>query len=106
MSERARLINGSFSVESKPGNGTCITVRVPLKHTEATVEPKVPKLSQRQIDVLRLLAEGRSAKEIAGILEISPKTVEFHKYRMMQNLSLKTAADLIRFAVKYNLVSP
>ncbi len=106
MSERTRLINGSFSVESEPGKGTCITVKVPLKHTEATVEQKAPKLSQRQIDVLRLLAEGRSAKEIAAILEISSKTVEFHKYRMMQNLSLKTAADLIRFAVKHNLVSP
>jgi PAS domain S-box-containing protein len=104
MSERARLINGDFLVESEPGKGTCIAVKVPLKHAEATVEQKVPKLSQRQIDVLRLLAEGRSAKEIAAALEISSKTVEFHKYRMMQNLSLKTAADLIRFAVKHNLV--
>lgn len=106
MSERARLINGSFSVESEPGKGTCIAVKVPLKQVETPLEQKVPKLSQRQVDVLRLLAEGRSAKEVAAVLEISSKTVEFHKYRLMQNLGLKTAAELIRFAVKHNLVSP
>jgi DNA-binding NarL/FixJ family response regulator len=60
-------------------------------------------LSSRQREVLQLLAEGHSLKEIASILDISAKTVEYHKYRMMENLGAKTTADLIRFAVKNGL---
>jgi DNA-binding NarL/FixJ family response regulator len=56
--------------------------------------------------VLQLLAEGRSAKEIAAILNISTKTVEHHKYRMMEDLDIKTAAELIRYAVKQGMVEP
>jgi DNA-binding NarL/FixJ family response regulator len=64
----------------------------------------VLSLSSRQREVLQLLAEGRSAKEIAAILNISMKTVEYHKYRMMEDLSIKTTADLIRYAVKQGIV--
>jgi DNA-binding NarL/FixJ family response regulator len=60
-------------------------------------------LSSRQREVLQLLAEGHSIKEIAAILNISAKTVEYHKYRMMEELGAKTTADLIRFAVKNGL---
>jgi DNA-binding NarL/FixJ family response regulator len=63
----------------------------------------VLKLSSRQREVLQLLAEGHSAKEIASILNISAKTVEYHKYRMMDDLGAKTTADLIRFAVKQGI---
>ena len=63
----------------------------------------VLKLSSRQREVLQLLAEGHSVKEIAFILNISAKTVEYHKYRMMEDLDAKTTADLIRFAVKQGI---
>jgi DNA-binding NarL/FixJ family response regulator len=66
----------------------------------------VLKLSSRQREVLQLLAEGHSAKEIASILNISAKTVEYHKYRMMDDLGAKTTADLIRFAVKQGIAGP
>jgi DNA-binding NarL/FixJ family response regulator/two-component sensor histidine kinase len=55
-------------------------------------------------EVLQLLAEGRSAKEIAAKLEISTRTVEFHKYQMMETLGLHTNAELIHFAIKHGLV--
>jgi len=60
-------------------------------------------LSSRQREVLQLLAEGHSAKEIASILNISAKTVEYHKYRMMENLGAKTTAELIAFGAKHGL---
>jgi DNA-binding NarL/FixJ family response regulator len=66
----------------------------------------VLSLSSRQREVLQLLAEGRSAKEIAAILNISAKTVEYHKYRMMDDLGIKTAAELTRYAVKQGIVEP
>ncbi len=63
------------------------------------------KLTPRQREVLQLLAEGRSMKEAAALLNVSPRTVAFHKYRMMEELRLKTNAELIQFAVKQGLTS-
>jgi DNA-binding NarL/FixJ family response regulator len=54
---------------------------------------------------LHLVVEGYSAKEIANMLFISPRTVETHKYNMMQELNLKNTADLIKFAIKNNLTT-
>jgi DNA-binding NarL/FixJ family response regulator len=65
----------------------------------------VSTLSLRQREVLQLLAEGKSAKEIARVLKISPRTVEFHKYAMMQQLAIKTSAELVHFAIKHGMVS-
>lgn len=62
-------------------------------------------LSPRQREVLQLLAEGKSAKEIAAVLNISSRTVEFHKYRMMEQLKTKSSAELVRYALTYGLVS-
>ncbi len=64
------------------------------------------KLTTRQREVLQLLAEGHSMKEAASIMDVSPRTVAFHKYRIMNELSLKTSADLVRFAIKHSVVSP
>jgi DNA-binding NarL/FixJ family response regulator len=64
----------------------------------------VASLTPRQREVLQLLAEGRSAKEIAASLGISARTVEFHKYQMMETLDLHTNAELIHFAIKHGLV--
>jgi DNA-binding NarL/FixJ family response regulator len=63
------------------------------------------ELSPRQREVLQLLTEGKSTKEIAAALNISPRTAEFHKYRMMEQLSIKTSAELIQYALKHGLVS-
>lgn len=66
---------------------------------------ELSKLTQRQREVVQLLAEGHSAKEIASILNISARTVEFHKYRMMQDLGLKSVAELIRYAIKHGIAA-
>lgn len=64
----------------------------------------VAALTPRQREVLQLLTEGRSAKEIASTLSISARTVEFHKYQMMETLGIHTNAELIHFAIKHGLV--
>jgi DNA-binding NarL/FixJ family response regulator len=66
---------------------------------------KATELSQRQREVLKLLAEGRTMKEIARALKITARTVAFHKYTMMQELGIRTSAELVQFAVKQHLVS-
>jgi DNA-binding NarL/FixJ family response regulator len=63
------------------------------------------KISPRQREIVQLFAEGKSAKEIASILNISSKTVEFHKYRMMETLNIKTTAELLRYAIKHGIIS-
>jgi DNA-binding NarL/FixJ family response regulator len=62
------------------------------------------ELTTRQAEVLQLLAEGRSMKETAAILDVTPATVAFHKYRMMEQLRLKTSAELVQYAVKRGVV--
>ncbi len=69
------------------------------RHAKPTLE-----LTGRQKEVLQLLAEGRSAKEIGAILDISPRTVETHKYKMMDDLGVKTVAQLVQHALKHGLV--
>jgi len=64
------------------------------------------ELSPRQREVLQLLAEGRTMKEIGSILKITPRTVAFHKYSMMELLGIKSTAELVQFAVKKRIVSP
>ena len=61
-------------------------------------------LTPRQREVLQLLAEGHSMKEIANLLNISPRTVAFHKYEMMLQLNLETTAELVQYAVRHHIV--
>jgi len=61
-------------------------------------------LTLRQKEVLQLLAEGRSMKEAAFILNVSPRTVAFHKYTMMDHLHIKTSAELVQYAMNSQLV--
>jgi DNA-binding NarL/FixJ family response regulator len=70
---------------------------------DRAVDP-VESLTPRQREVLHLLAEGRSAKEIASDLAISVRTVEFHKYQILENLGLHTNAELVHFAIKHGVV--
>jgi DNA-binding NarL/FixJ family response regulator len=64
----------------------------------------VRELSSREREVLQLLAEGRSMKEVASVLDLSPRTVEFHKYRIMEVLGVKTNAELVQQAAKLGLI--
>jgi DNA-binding NarL/FixJ family response regulator len=63
-----------------------------------------PDLTTRQREVLQLLAEGKSMKEVAAILDVTPRTVAFHKYRMMEQLRVRTSAELVQFAVRQGVV--
>ena len=65
-----------------------------------TMKPR-RTLTLRQHQVLQLLAEGSSMKQIAAVLDIAPRTVAFHKYTMMENLRLTTSAELIRYAMTH-----
>ena len=62
------------------------------------------ELTGRQREVLQLIAEGKSMKEAAAILDLTPRTIAFHKYRMMEQLDLKTTAELVKFAVRRGVI--
>jgi DNA-binding NarL/FixJ family response regulator len=72
---------------------------------EARARQFSKELTPRQKDVLQLLAEGRPMKEVADILNVSEKTIMFHKYYIMNAFNLKSNADLVLFALKRNLIS-
>jgi DNA-binding NarL/FixJ family response regulator len=63
------------------------------------------ELTPRQREVLQLIAEGRTIKEIAALLNISPKTVEFHKAQIIFHLNLRTTAELTKYALTHGLTS-
>lgn len=64
------------------------------------------ELTERQREVLQLIAEGKSNKEMAGLLSISLKTIEFHKARIMDQLGMRTTAELTRYAIEHGVVGP
>lgn len=75
-----------------------------LRRAPVSVDPK-DRITSRQRDVLRLLAEGRTMKEVGSLLGITPRTVAHHKYTMMQSLHIETSAELVHFAVRNGIVS-
>jgi DNA-binding NarL/FixJ family response regulator len=86
-----------------------ITPRMKRKLEEAYIEdPSGEKrphvLSSRQHEVLQLLVEGRPMKEVASILNIAARTVAYHKYKMMEDLRVKSTAELIQYALKNKIV--
>jgi DNA-binding NarL/FixJ family response regulator len=76
-----------------------------LMEAQTRPEDTGPPLTPRQREVLQLIAEGRTAKEIAAVLHISARTAESHKYEMMQTLGLGTTAELIQHAIRLRLVN-
>lgn len=64
------------------------------------------ELTARQREVLQLLAEGRLMKEVADVLHVTPRTVAFHKYALMEHLGVKNNAELVQQAIKLGLVQP
>jgi DNA-binding NarL/FixJ family response regulator len=74
-------------------------IRDPLPHSSKELTP-------RQREVLHLLAEGRTMKETADVLHLTPRTIAFHKYRIMEEFGLKSNSDLVRFAIRERVISP
>jgi DNA-binding NarL/FixJ family response regulator len=73
--------------------------------TKARARQFSKELTERQKEIVQMHAEGRSVKQIADVLEISEKTVEFHKHNIQQSFSLRSSADIVLFALKQGLIS-
>lgn len=80
------------------------TVTFLLNQGKSSTDEK--RITKRQSEILQLLAEGRSMKEVANVLDLKPGTVAFHKYRMMETLGVKTNAELLEYAIKRNMTTP
>jgi len=80
------------------------TVEVLLSREKELIDDG-PLLSERQREVLQLLAEGKSMKEIGDQLNVTANTVAFHKYRMMRRLNVKSSAELVQYAIRNHLIA-
>lgn len=80
------------------------TVDFLLRQDKKLVEDS-NKLTERQREVLQLLAEGKCMKEVAGVLNVTPRTVAFHKYRIMEVLNAKSNAELVQYAIRHHLIA-
>ena len=76
-----------------------------IQHSAKEKKNAKDSITPRQREILQQLAEGRSAKEIAQMLSISARTVEFHKYQMMETHGLHSSAELVHFAIKHGIVT-
>ncbi len=74
-----------------------------IRDPRALQRPK--QLTGRQCEILQMIAEGRSMKEIAYTLQIAHRTVRFHKYRIMEELTITTNADLVKYAMRHGMIS-
>ena len=93
------LKGGSFVTPSAAEGQAKISLREP-KNREHSAEP-----TPRQREVIQLLAEGHSMKEVASSLNITKRTVAAHKYAVMELLQLKTNADLVQYAIRHRIIS-
>jgi len=101
-----------LALKAVKGGGTYFSTMAPtvlLRHIEemedkTAGENSFDTLSQREREVFQLLAEGKSIKEIANELFISPKTVESHKYHIMEKLQAASVVDLTKLAIRKNLI--
>jgi DNA-binding NarL/FixJ family response regulator len=92
-------------IHVSPGFGSEIVERFERQPRSLT-EAQSALLTPRQRQILQLVAEGRSAKEIAGTLNVSVQTVAFHKRQIMDKLGLRTTAELTKYAIQEGLVAP
>ena len=76
-----------------------------LRRQAKSLVEEEQKLTERQREVLQLLAEGKMMKEVGGILNMTTRTVAFHKYRIMEVLGAKSNAELVRYAVRNHMIS-
>lgn len=80
------------------------TVDFLLRQDKVLVEES-QRLTERQREVLQLLAEGKCMKEVAGVLNVTTRTVAFHKYRIMEVLNVKSNAELVQYAIRQHLIA-
>jgi DNA-binding NarL/FixJ family response regulator len=76
-----------------------------VRRLENRLLDKEYRLTRRQLEVLQLLEEGKEMKEVADVLNMSTRTVAYHKYRMMEVLGAKSTAELVRYAVRTHIVA-
>ena len=95
-----KVLKGGSYVTPRAAKGQA---NIFLRGPQAREKPAEPTLRQRE--VIQLLAEGRSMKEAADPLKITTRTVASHKYGVMELLQLKTNAELVRYAIKHNIIS-
>jgi DNA-binding NarL/FixJ family response regulator len=98
-----------LAIESVLNGRIYVTPSISSEHLERFKDPAraaaTLRLSMREREVLQLIAEGRATKEIASLLAISAKTVEFHRENIKRKLGVHTTADLTRHAIEQGLVS-
>jgi DNA-binding NarL/FixJ family response regulator len=100
------------AIQEAHKGGTYITPQIAgdlvdsFRRGKPTGAVALSELTPRQREVLQLVAEGRSAKEVAALLRISRRTAEFHKARLMEVLGLQTTAELVQYALRVGLISP
>jgi DNA-binding NarL/FixJ family response regulator len=92
------VLEGGTYVSSLLPTGVARPVLVADNQVETT------GLTDRQLEVLQLLAEGKSMKEAASVLNLTTRTVAFHKYRLMQNLQLKNDAEVVQYALRRHII--
>ena len=92
-------------VRLSPANSTRVLNHFPAEGIGDRKSP-LGQLTARQREILRLIAEGQNTKQIAGLLKVSPKTVEYHRMKLMDSLNLHDVPGLVRFALRAGLISP
>jgi DNA-binding NarL/FixJ family response regulator len=98
------------SIHEALRGGSYVTPRIKQKMMDSFIRSPYPravskKLTPRQTEVLQLLVEGRSMKEVGTALSLTPRTVAFHKYRIMEVLNVRTSAELVQYAVRNQVVA-
>jgi len=98
------------SVHEVLRGGTYVTPRIKRLMDDAFIRSNKPRgpekrLTPRQTEVLQLLAEGKTMKEVGAVLSLTARTVAFHKYRIMEVLNTRTNAELVQFAIRNNVVA-
>ena len=96
-------------VHSKAASDREISTRLPKQFPVAGIDDQTHPLEQltvRQREILQLIAEGQNTKQIGEILKVSPKTVEYHRMKLMAGLNLHDVPGLVRYAVRVGLISP
>ena len=98
------VANGNYFLDSSVSHAVVVNLmKFPLKEAKIT-DAEYGTLTPREQEVMRLLAEGLSSKEVAKKLFISPKTVENHRSNIMKKLDIHSAIELVRYAVKLGLI--
>ena len=107
--KQAAALELTDAIEQVLKGGSYVTPRIAEGLTNISLRaPKdrehVPEPTARQREVIQLLAEGRSMKEVAHALNITPRTVAEHKYKVMELLQVKTNAELVQYAIKHGII--